>query len=76
MLLEGARLGMTGLVMGVGGAWLTSRLLRSRIWGVGTDDPLTWAGAIVLVLLATLAASWLPACRAAHTDPVEALRDH
>ena len=62
--------------VGVGSpiAFLTSRLLRSMLFGVGPNDPLTFVGALVAVTLVALAASLIPARNAASIDPMKALR--
>jgi len=53
---------------------IASPFLRAFLYGVTTSDPLTLAGVtLALVGMASLA-SWLPARRAAHVDPAEALR--
>jgi len=74
VLASGAKLAAAGCVLGIIGAVAASRLLQSMVFGVKTWDPLTLAVAAVLVMLLALAASLLPARRAASTNPVEALR--
>jgi putative ABC transport system permease protein len=63
-----------GLGLGLAGALVGARLLTGLLFGLGPWDPITWAGAVVVVLGAGLAASALPALRAARLDPVAALR--
>jgi predicted permease len=74
VLASGAKLGAAGCVLGVVGAIGASRLLKSMVFGVSTIDPLVLSLAAVGVLLLALAASLLPARRAASANPVEALR--
>jgi putative ABC transport system permease protein len=74
VLASGAKLAAAGCVLGLIGAVAASRLLQSLVFGVKTWDPLTLAVAAILVMLLALAASLLPARRAASTNPVEALR--
>ncbi len=74
VLTSGAKLAAAGCILGLIGAVAASRLLQSMVFGVKTWDPLTLAVAAVLVMLLALAASLLPARRAASTNPVEALR--
>jgi ABC-type antimicrobial peptide transport system permease subunit len=74
VLASGAKLAAAGCVLGLIGAVAASRLLQSMVFGVSTLDPLVLAVAAVLVLLLALAASLLPARRAASANPVEALR--
>lgn len=63
-----------GILVGVPLALLTSSVGRGVLVGVEPTEPAAYlVGAAVLVLIA-LAASWLPARRAAAVDPVTALR--
>jgi ABC-type antimicrobial peptide transport system permease subunit len=63
-----------GLVIGVPVAAFASRLMASQLFGVKPGDPLTIAGASVLMGAVTVVASYLPARRAASVDPMQALR--
>jgi predicted permease len=63
-----------GLVLGLAVALLSADLLRSLLYGLEPRDPMTLAGALGMVLLVTLAASFFPARRAAGIEPFEALR--
>jgi ABC-type antimicrobial peptide transport system permease subunit len=74
VLNSGAKLALLGCAIGLGGAFAASRLLRSLLFGVSPFDPLVLSFAAVGVLLLALAASGLPALRAASTDPIRALR--
>jgi len=74
VLLRG--LGMAGIGLGIG-ALLSlglGRVMESQLFGVEPWDPLTFVSAGVLMLGATLAASFVPARRAANLDPVEVLK--
>jgi predicted permease len=74
VLGDGARLVVAGLAIGLAGAVALGFVLRSRLFGIGSVD-LPSLALVMLVLAATaMAASWLPARRAARTAPVEALR--
>jgi putative ABC transport system permease protein len=73
VLADGLLQGLVGVVLGVGGALLAGRLLESRLYGVGARDPLSLAAAAALLLAVVGLASWLPARRAARTDPVRTL---
>jgi putative ABC transport system permease protein len=74
VLQSGAKLAAVGCVIGLGGAVAASKLLRSLLFGVSPFDPLVLSVAAVCVLLLAIAASGLPALRAASTDPIRALR--
>jgi putative ABC transport system permease protein len=64
-----------GLAIGLGGALLLTRLLRSQLFGVSPTDPLTYAGVALALGGIALLASWLPARRAARVDPMQSLRN-
>ena len=71
---QGARLAIAGLTIGLLGALAAARVLETLLYGVRPHDPATF-GAVALGLGAVaLLASWLPARRAAATDPMVALR--
>ncbi|MFI5279776.1 MAG: ABC transporter permease [Gemmatimonadales bacterium] len=63
-----------GLLIGLLGALGVGQALRSMLYGVGPRDPITFAGVGLLLAAVALAASWLPARRAARVDPMIALR--
>jgi len=74
VLKSGATLGVIGCVIGLGAAAAASGLLRSMLFGVSPFDPLTLTISALGVLLLALAASALPALRAASINPMQALR--
>jgi ABC-type antimicrobial peptide transport system permease subunit len=53
---------------------MLGRMIQSQLFGVGAMDGVTIAGAVLLVTVVALAASALPARRAASVSPMEALR--
>ena len=65
----------TGLVVGVAGALVLARVMRSLLYGVGSTDPATFTGVVALLLAIALAAGYLPALRASRVDPARALQD-
>jgi predicted permease len=74
VLRESLLVAAFGVGAGVPLAAMTSRLLRSMLFAVGPSDPLVFVGALVAVSLVALAASLIPARRAASIDPMTALR--
>ena len=75
VLRQSAVLVIFGLAGGVALAVAVSRLLRTLLFGVRPDDPLTIAGMAAAIALAAFVASLPPALRAARIDPVVALRE-
>jgi putative ABC transport system permease protein len=72
---QGLGIAVTGTALGLAGAFLATRVLRSMLYDVAPSDPLTFAGIVVVLALAVLVASWVPAWRAATVRPTEALRE-
>jgi predicted permease len=71
----GVRFAVLGVLVGVPVALVLSRALRGMVFGVAPSDPLSF-GVVALVLVGVaLAASWLPARRAARSDPMAVLRE-
>ena len=64
-----------GVVAGLLGAALVSKLLNSQLFGLAQFDLLSYAGGIAVLLAAAAAASSLPAWRAMTLSPAEVLRD-
>jgi len=71
---QGARLALIGVALGLGGAVLLTRVMSSLLYGVGATDPLTFASVAILLVLVAIVASYIPARRAMHVDPMVALR--
>lgn len=74
VLRQGGALIAAGLVLGAVFGIAFARVLADRLFGIAFTDPSSWAAAITLVAAVALLACWLPAHRAAATDPIEALR--
>jgi len=74
VLREGIVLAVLGAAGGVAAAWAAGRSLQAVLAGVTPLDTLSFAGAIGLVMLMTLAGSLIPAWRASRVDPAVALR--
>ena len=71
---EGMWLATIGGAAGAAGALALGRTLSGLLYGVSTADPLAFAAAAAVALIAALAACWLPARRAATLDPLAGLR--
>jgi putative ABC transport system permease protein len=74
VLGSGARLIACGLSAGIAGALALSGLLRTMLFGVSPRDPLTFAMVPVVLAAVGLMAAYIPARRAAHLNPMDALR--
>jgi putative ABC transport system permease protein len=74
ILGHGAGLAVMGLVLGIGLALLSGRLLDGMLFGVTASDPWSLAAVTAVVAVATLAACYLPGRRAVRVDPMVALR--
>jgi hypothetical protein len=75
VLRRGLGLATLGVALGTAGALASGRLLASRLYGVAPNDPATLAAAVAVLLLTATVACWVPARRAATTDPLETLRE-
>jgi putative ABC transport system permease protein len=71
---EGLRLAAAGLAVGLAGGAVLTRFLASLLFDTRTGDPATIAAVSASLLVVAALASWLPALRAAKTDPMKTLR--
>jgi predicted permease len=74
ILGESAWMAVAGIVAGLVAALLLTRLVKSMLFGIQPYDPGTLSAGVLLLLGIALAASWIPARRAAGMQPMEALR--
>jgi len=74
VLGQGLRLALAGVVLGLAGAFVLTRVLSSLLYEVTSTDPATFASTALLLAAVALLASYLPARRAARIDPMVALR--
>ena len=74
ILREGARLALLGIAIGLAGAVAAAQAMRGLLFGVRSWDVATLAPVAAILALAALAATFLPARRAAAVNPVDALR--
>jgi ABC-type antimicrobial peptide transport system permease subunit len=62
------------VVLGVPLSLAAARFVRQQLFGLKADDPLTYAGALIVVSTVVILSRWLPARRAEAINPVDALR--
>ena len=74
VLQKGIFLAVLGTSIGIVGALLLKRILGTLLYGIQTTDAVSFLSASFLLLLVALAASYLPARRAASVDPASLLR--
>jgi predicted permease len=71
----GVRYAFAGIAIGMPVAFGLSRALRGMVYGVAAADPVSFAIVPVLLLVVTIAASWIPSRRGAQSDPMTVLRE-
>jgi ABC-type antimicrobial peptide transport system permease subunit len=71
---EAGRWIIGGALLGCALGWIGTRALRTQLYGVEALDPWAWAAALLALALALVLAVLRPAYRAAHVDPIAALR--
>jgi predicted permease len=74
ILGESTWLAVVGIVVGMGAALGLTRLVKTMLYGIQPWDPATMIGGVLILLVVALAASWIPARRAAGVQPMVALR--
>src|SRR5262249_4517438 len=74
ILRQGLGLALSGVLLGLAGAWGLTRLLRSLLFEIPPPDPFSFALIPLLLLSVALLACWIPARRAAKVDPLVVLR--
>jgi putative ABC transport system permease protein len=74
VLKQGMKLAIAGLAIGVAGALVLTRVVRSLLFGITPTDPPTFGLVTLLVGVVAFMACWLPARRATRFDPMAALR--
>jgi predicted permease len=74
IVMESLLLAAVGALVGAAGVAALGRTARAVLFGIAPHDPLALAASAAVLVAAVLAASWLPARRAARVDPVAAMR--
>jgi hypothetical protein len=74
VLLQGLITSVAGVAIGLAGSFLLTRTMRSLLFEIGPNDPVTLVSVTLLLVLATMLASYIPARHAAKVDPMVALR--
>jgi putative ABC transport system permease protein len=74
ILVEGARLVFVGILIGLAGGLILTRLMRSMLFEVKPADPATYSAVAILLAVLALLACYVPARRAARIEPMVALR--
>ena len=71
---EGAAIALVGALLGLAGAFATTRTLGTLLYGITARDPMTFAVAAAVLIAIALLASWIPARTVTRIDPIQALR--
>jgi ABC-type antimicrobial peptide transport system permease subunit len=74
IMREGSIMLVSGVAIGLLLAMVTAKILSGILYGVGALDPIAFTVAPLVLTIAALIATWLPARRATQVDPAQALR--
>jgi putative ABC transport system permease protein len=74
VLKNGMSLALIGAAVGVAGAFATTRVMSSLLFGVTPTDPVTFTAVVVVLVVVAFVACYIPARRATKVDPLVALR--
>ena len=74
VVTNGMKLTLLGVAFGIAGAFAVARLISSLLFGIRSTDAVTFVGVCLLLVFATLPATYIPALRATRVDPMETLR--
>jgi len=73
-VIQGLKLVGLGLIIGLGAAFVLTRVMATLLFGISATDPLTFISISFVLLAVALLASYIPALRATRVDPMIALR--
>src|SRR5687767_8132306 len=74
VVMEGAKVTLAGVVIGAASAAVATRFIQAMLFGTTARDPVAYLGVVAVLVSAALLATYLPARRAARTDPMVAMR--
>jgi len=74
IVTQGFGLAFVGIILGMSGALALTRVLARLLFGITPTDPLTFGAVTLLLVGVSLFACYIPARRATHVDPIQALR--
>ena len=74
VVLQGMRLAIVGVLIGVGGAYMLAHYMATMLFGVAARDLTVFIAVPLLLAVIALLAVWIPAARASRIDPLGALR--
>ena len=74
VIKQGMWVAVTGMVLGLLGAFVLTRFMRALLFGVHASDPVTFAAIAAALTVVVLVACYVPARRAARIDPIVSLR--
>ncbi len=74
VVVQGLRLAVTGVVVGLAAAFGLTRLITSMLFGVKAWDPMVFSSVPAVLIGVAVVAVWLPALRASRVNPIDALR--
>jgi len=71
---QGLKLVGAGMFVGLGAAFILTRVMATLLYGISATDPITFIGISLVLLAVAILASYIPALRATKVDPIIALR--
>ena len=74
ILVQALRMSLMGGAIGIVTSFGFMPLLRAQLFGVMPSDPMSFAVVVLILLMVTIAAAYIPAARASRVDPIVALR--